>query len=211
MDIHSIYHPFQRYFRTKRMQKFWRRFRVTSHTRVLDVGGAPFNWSLLSHRPQLYILNLGLPDASDGVSVRWIVADGCQLPFRGGAFDIIYSNSVIEHLRTLERQSLFAQECQRVGISYYVQTPNRRFPIEPHFIAPFIHWLPRRLQVSLLRNFTIRGLVTRPDRSECVALLDELRLLDESGLRRLFPDADIWYERLLGFTKSLIAVRIRSS
>lgn len=211
MDIHSIYHPFQRYFRTRRMQQFWRRFRVTSHTRVLDVGGAPFNWSLLSRRPRLYILNLDFPNTRNCDAIRWIVANGCQLPFRDGSFDIVYSNSVIEHLRTLDKQSLFAQECQRVGIGYYVQTPNKWFPIEPHFIAPFIHWLPRWLQVYLLRNFTIRGLVARPSRTECLELLDELRLLDEGELRRLFPDADIWHERLLGLIKSLIAVRIRSS
>jgi hypothetical protein len=100
---------------------------------------------------------------------------------------------------------LFAAECKRVGAQYYVQTPNKWFPIEPHLLTPIIHWLPRELQRRLLRNFTVWGLMTRPSEQRCKSLMQEICLLDEQSLRRLFPEADIWHERVLGLTKSLMA------
>ena len=94
------------------------------------------------------------------------------------------------------------------GTAYFVQTPNKWFPVEPHLITPLIHYLPKTVQKRLLRNFTIWGLVTRPTDQQCENFVREVRLLDERELRQLFPDAEIWHERVLGLTKSLIAVRI---
>lgn len=207
MNIHDLYRSFFRYFRPKRMRQFWHRFGLTVETRVLDVGGTSFNWSLTPSRPRLVILNLSTPREEDQKDITWLVADGRHLPFKDNAFDVVYSNSLIEHLGNLYNQRLFAAECRRVGLRYYVQTPNKWFPIEPHLITPFIHWLPRRVQRRLLRNFTVRGLITRPTEQECEDLLKEIRLLDEWELRQLFPDAEIWHERVLGLTKSLIAVK----
>jgi hypothetical protein len=186
------------------MLLFAETFAVDSRTRILDIGGDPFNWSLLSEaEPRIVYANVYTrPGRQD-----WIIGDGRRLPFPSGSFDIAYSNSVIEHLGDLGNQEAFARECQRVGVRYYVQTPNRRFFVEPHLITPFIHWLPRRWQCRLLRNFTVWGLVTRPDRQACKQLLDEVHLLDEQDMRRLFPEAQIWRERFLGFTKSLIAAK----
>ncbi|GAG25121.1 unnamed protein product, partial [marine sediment metagenome] len=179
------------------------RFRASRKTRVLDVGGTPFNWSLLPEQPELVFVNLSARKGCD-----WIIADGRHLPFKDGAFDVVYSNSVIEHLGTMESQRLFADECRRVGLRYYVQTPNKWFPVEPHLITPFIHYLPRSVQRRLLRNFTVWGLVTRPTAQQCESFVQEVRLLDERELNQLFPDSQIWHERVLGITKSLIAVRL---
>jgi hypothetical protein len=138
------------------------------------------------------------------------VADGCYLPFKDSVFDVVYSNSVIEHLENVQNQRLFASECRRVGLRYYVQTPNKWFPIDPHLIAPVIHWLPRGVQKRLLRNFTVRGWITRPTEQESDVFLRGIRLLGPKGLRHLFPDAEIWHERVLGFSKSLIAVKLNA-
>lgn len=208
MNIHTLYHPFLKYFRTKRMRQFCKHFSLSTQTRVLDVGGYEFNWSLVPARPQLTILNLSLPGVKGNAT--WLIADGRHLPFKNGAFDIVYGNSVIEHLGNLESQHLFATECQRVGLCYYIQTPNKYFLIEPHLITPFIHWLPRNIQRHLLRNFTVWGLITRPTEQYCDKFMNEILLLDEKELGHLFPDATIWHERVLGLTKSLIAVRDRS-
>jgi hypothetical protein len=208
MNIHSLYRPFLRYFRTKRMRQLRQRFGITKTTRVLDIGGDFFNWTLISTTPALTIVNLYSP-RKKGNAVAWVIADGRHLPFKDGAFDIAYSNSVIEHLGDFVSQQAFAQEVRRIGICYYVQTPNRWFPVEPHLITPIIHYLPKSLQRRLLRNFTIWGLVTRPTAQQCDNFLREVRLLDERELRQLFPDAEIWHERVLGLTKSLIAVKFK--
>lgn len=186
------------------MRQFCKLFGVTAETRILDVGGYEFNWMLLSFSPFVIFLNLSVQSKS---KFYWVAADGRHLPFKGGAFDLVYSNSVIEHLRNFEDQCLFAAECRRVGRSYYVQTPNKWFFVEPHLITPFIHWLPRRIQKLLWRNFTVWGWITRPTRKYCESFMNEVRLLSKSDLKRLFPDAEIRYERFLGLNKSIIAVR----
>lgn len=140
-------------------------------------------------------------------SIGWIIADGRHLPFKDGAFDITYSNSVIEHLGDFASQQALAREITRVGIRHFVQTPSKWFPVEPHLFTPFIHWLPRAVQERLLRNFTVWGLVTRPSRAECIRFLNEVRLLDYQQMKALFPQARILKERVLGITKSFIAVR----
>jgi len=207
MNIHRLYRPFMRYFRTKRMQLFCRLFGLTEETRVLDVGGDFFNWSLVSTAPSLTIVNLYSPRKREH-NIAWIIADGRYLPFKDGAFDIAYSNSVIEHLGDFTSQQAFAREIRRVAPRYFVQTPNKWFPVEPHLITPLIHYLPKSFQKRLLRNFTIWGLVTRPTVQQCDNFLREIRLLDEREMRQLFPDAKIVCERVLVFTKSLIAIKI---
>ncbi|MGH9385430.1 MAG: class I SAM-dependent methyltransferase, partial [Vicinamibacterales bacterium] len=88
-----------------------------------------------------------------------------------------------------------------------VQTPAREFFIEPHLIAPFIHWLQRNAQRRLIRNFTVWGLLTRPDAARVETFLDEVRLLSSVEMHRLFPNSDVLKERLGPLTKSYIAIR----
>jgi hypothetical protein len=185
----------QRRLRQRRMSQLWSRLGLGPEDRVLDVGGLPFNWSLLPSRPRLVMLNLAPPDGMGRATAAcWIVGDGRRLPFRDGAFDLVFSNAVIEHVGDFESQRRFAEECRRVGRGYYVQTPDRRFPIEVHLMRPFIHWLPRSLQEHILhrrRRWFLR----------------EIRLLDQREMRSLFADGEIWHERVLGLSKSIIAVR----
>lgn len=181
------------------MACFSRNFKLNSATRVLDVGGEPFNWTLLSFRPSLVIVNL------DPTHRPTVVCDARHLPFKDKSFDIVYSNSVIEHVGDWKAQCLFAAECRRVGKSYYVQTPNRWFPVEPHWIGFFIHWMPQRSRYLFARFFTVRGLMERPRREWCEEFLAQTRLLTVREMRELFPDASISRERLAGLTKSIIA------
>lgn len=197
-----------RFFRTKRMGQFREQFAITSTTRVLDVGGTLFNWSLLKTRPRLTLINITLPPERGDEAVDWVVADGRYLPFQEEVFDVVYCNSVIEHLGTPANQRMLAEECRRVGQSLYLQTPNRWFPIEPHLLAPIIHWLPRPMRKRLMRHFTLWGWMTKPSPQRCEERLDELRLLDERELQSLLPTTTLWRERVLGMTKSLIAVQL---
>jgi 2-polyprenyl-3-methyl-5-hydroxy-6-metoxy-1,4-benzoquinol methylase len=131
-------------------------------------------------------------------NVTIVEADGAELPFPNGEFDVAFSNSVIEHVEP-ERQAAFAGEVQRVARRYFVQTPNRYFPIEPHYQLPLFQFLPRRARKALNRRFTL-GWQPKGE-------WEEITLLGSRDLRRLFPDAEIHRERVLGLTKSLIAVR----
>jgi hypothetical protein len=117
------------------------------------------------------------------------------------------SNSVIEHLSDRESQESFANEIQRLAPAYFVQTPNRRFPVEPHYLEPVIHWFPKRIQKLLVRNFTLWGILSRPSPEQVNGLIAELRLLTISQVIEFFPAAEIARERTLGLTKSIIAYR----
>ncbi len=204
---------FLRWFRARRMRGFQRRFRITATTRILDVGGTPFNWDLLHERPRVTILNLPRAlEPADEQAITFVAGDGCRLPFRDRSFDLVFSNSVIEHLGAAEQQAAFASEVARVGAGYYVQTPNRRFPVEQHLFTPLLHWLPRRWQRRIARRFTVWALVVQPSPDRWAYYiehyLNEVRLLDARSLQALFPGAELRRERLLGLAKSLIAVRI---
>jgi hypothetical protein len=128
------------------------------------------------------------------------------LHFNDGEFDIVFSNSVIEHLCTWEAQQRFAQEVRRVGRHYWVQTPAREFFIEPHFLTPCIHWLPRVVQLKLARRCTVWGIIERPTQARAEQYVSELRLLKFEEVSELFPGSIILRERFLGFSKSYIAV-----
>lgn len=191
------------------MHRFIEDFHVTPETRVLDIGGTIYNWILTPVRPKLTLLNM--PRASEPApeGVDRVAADGCVLPFPDGAFDVVFSNSVIEHLTTSERQQQFANEVMRVGKRYYVQTPNRWFPVETHLLTPFVHYLPKRWQAPLVRRATVWALVTgiKGDRRRFYIehYLRDVRLLGWREMQTLFPQATIVSERFLGFGKSLIA------
>ena len=207
--IHSIYRVVSGYFRTKRMAQFQRLFNVTSRTRVLDSGGSEFNWTIAPVKPGLTVMNLGFNRAPAN-GTAYVAGDGCRLPFSDHAFDIVYSNSVIEHVGGDRQIDAFANEVRRVGKGYCVQTPNRWFPVEPHYLAPLIHYLPKRQHKKLIRNWSIWGWLNRPSPDEAERLADSIHLLTHSKMKRLFPEAVILRERTFGLTKSFIAVCLPS-
>ena len=195
------------------MRRFAREFHVTAETRILDVGGAPETWELLAQRPRVTLLNT--PRTRDEMSraAAWVAGDGRALPFPDGAFDIVFSNSVIEHVGDAASQRRFAAEVTRVGRRYWVQTPNRCFPVEQHLLTPFVHWLPRAWQHRIVPRFTVWTWLVRPARDRrdfyLEHYLNEVRLLDAAEMAALFPGASILRERFLGCTKSLVAVKAR--
>jgi SAM-dependent methyltransferase len=191
-------------FGPKRMRQFADLFQPRENTTVLDIGGSPFRWQMANIECRLFVCNLDRGCKGH----RFLVADGRRLPFADQSFDIVFSNSVIEHVGDWESQTQFASEIRRVGKSYYVQTPNRMFPIEPHYMTPFVQFTPQSVRPRILRYSTVWGWLSRPSPERCREVAAEIQLLDEAELRRLFPGAAIVREKLLGLTKSLIAVRL---
>ena len=193
------------------MARFERTFGITPQTTVLDVGGSALIWQFAKVRPKLTFLNLpsAIEPRENGATL--VAGDGRMLPFRDAAFDIVFSNSVIEHVGAARDQEIFAREVARVGKKYWVQTPNRKFPFEMHVMLPFVHYLPTKWQRRVVTRFTGWELLvphTKDIRRDYLHhFLNELHLLDESELKALFPDARITRERFLGLPKSLIAFR----
>lgn len=200
-----------RSFRKRRMEEFVSAMGITASTRVLDVGGTPLNWRLLDARPRVTLLNTPRAQEPAAPGFEFVTANGCELPFRDRSFSIVFSNSVIEHVGSRDEQRRFAQEIRRVGIHYWVQTPNRWFPVEPHLLTPGLHFLPRNAQRALAHRWTVWDAVEHPspDRRNFYIehYLNDIRLLDAADLARLFPDGRVLRERWCGFTKSLIVVR----
>jgi SAM-dependent methyltransferase len=190
-----------RRWRERRYQRFLDLCQVQPNERILDVGaGAGAALERFNTTNEIVAVDLNPLDSewlkSDNVTVE--VADGTKLPFADGSFPLVFSSSVIEHVPKALHEP-FASEIRRVAQRYYVQTPNRWFPIEPHYQFPFFHFLPERLQRALNRRFTLGW--------QAKGSWEEITLLSARDLRRLFPDGEIHRERLFGLTKSLMVVR----
>ena len=165
---------------------------------IVDIGCGPAGTGLAALEPDAPITgvdSVNRPGYAAGPR-RFVEADARALPFEDGAFDVAYSNSVIEHLDPADRRR-FADEVRRVAGRYLVQTPNRWFPVEPHVLLPGFQFLP----LAARRRLWPLG-VSKDE-------FTDIRLLDEAELRSLFPEARIFRERFAGLTKSLVAVGAR--
>jgi hypothetical protein len=195
------------------MRQFLEICKPTPQTRVLDVGGNPRIWATVppDARPQIVYLNMPRSFEEGDDRQRLVFGDGTRLPFPNQSFELVFSNSVIEHVGEEGHQQAFADEIRRVGRRFWVQTPNRGFPIEQHLLTPFLHWLPMPLRATVARRFTVWQLLTRPQpesrRFYVDHFLNDIRLLDRNQLTRLFPGAQILAEPFGPLTKSWIAYR----
>jgi SAM-dependent methyltransferase len=216
MSIPEWLRRVQKSFRKKRMRKFGIVFSTLPRARILDVGGTPEIWALtpLPEAARVVLLNMPRADESRESAIaglEYVHGDGCRLPFADQCFDIVFSNSVIEHVGNAAAQAEFAREVARVGRGYWVQTPNRYFPIETHLLTPMVHLLPQRWRAFIVRRFTVWQWIHRPaadqKRFYIEHFVSDIRLLTAEDMRRLFPDAVIVRERFLLLTKSLIAYR----
>jgi hypothetical protein len=214
MSIAEAFAHVQKSFRMKRMRRFAAAFPLTKTIRILDVGGTAEIWQLLNLSEGAGVVVLNMPRAGIDPATT-VYGDGCNLPFADRSFDIAFSNSVIEHVGDAEAQQRFASEIRRSAKGYWVQTPNRYFPIEPHLLTPFVHLLPRAWAAPIVRRFTVWQLLFRPteDRRRFYVehFLADIRLLSARDMQRFFPDAVILRERFLFLTKSLVAYRAPAS
>lgn len=201
-------------FRQRRMRRFLALIAPLRQgpLRILDIGGTPAFWRAL---PGLYrdpsvsitVVNLDTSEAEDA-NIRITSGNACALTFDDNAFDVVHSNSVIEHVGHWPEMENMAREVRRLAPNYFVQTPNMWFPIEPHFKLPIVHWLPEQARPTLLQA-TGRS-KKFADAGEATRYVQRISLLSARQLRALFPDAYLWRERVFGLTKSLVAERFAS-
>jgi hypothetical protein len=212
-SIHTIYGHIFKIWRRKRFALFVSLVSPGPAQHLLDVGGLPGFWTghpvLLGRIDTLNVAPVGWDKNSfPEYHIQTFTGDGCALDFADGSYDIAFSNSVIEHVGDWERQEAFAREIRRVGKTIWVQTPAFECPVEPHYIAPFVHWLPKTVQRKVIRWLTPWGLIEKPSPSEVDEMVRTTRLLTKREMHVLFPDCQIRTERLLGIIpKSYIAIR----
>jgi hypothetical protein len=177
---------------------------------VLDVGGTPSFWDhmQLPAHDDVNVVVLNRHAAPGGTTeIESVAGDATNLSqYDDGAFDVVFSNSVIEHVGDLAAQRRMADEVRRAGERYWVQTPCRWFPIEPHFLFPFFGALPLRARAWLVRRFDLGWRHKEPDPEAALRVAQSVRLLRQRELRDLFADGQIERERFLGVTKSWIVL-----
>jgi ubiquinone/menaquinone biosynthesis C-methylase UbiE len=178
--------------------------------KILDIGGTQEYWNLMGFdRPNVHITLLNLhSQPTTGQNFKSITGDATNIrEYADNSFDIVYSNSVIEHLYTKENQIKMANEVQRVGKNYFVQTPNMNFPLEPHFVFPMFQFLPRGVRINLIQNFTLGHIERRKERAQAEDIINEIQLLRISEMKELFPKGDIYEEKFMGLTKSIVSYK----
>jgi SAM-dependent methyltransferase len=176
--------------RRRRHERFFALAGLQAGMRVVDVGCGALGLRALE--PGLDITGVDVAARPDYPG-PFVQADATErLPFDDGAFDLAYTSSVVEHIEPA-RRAAFATEIRRVARGWFVQTPAWSFPIEPHALLPFAHWLPPAAR----RPYWRLG---------AAGAWEEIALLRRSEVAALFGEP-VLAERLGGLTKSWIALR----
>jgi hypothetical protein len=177
--------------------------------KVLDLGGRLETWRRAPERPgYVHVVNCARPDGDVPDWARYDRGDACDLPgaFRGQRYDLVYSNSVVEHVGGYARRVAFADAVRDAADRHWVQTPYRYFPVEPHLLFPGFQFLPLNARAAVAQRWPL--IHSRPpDRRRALRNALEIELLGRTELAYLFPESDIVVERMAGFPKSLVAVR----
>jgi SAM-dependent methyltransferase len=190
--------------RKRKLALFLEELRPTPETTVLDVGADELGFGdgpgcgTLNFFEERYpwpqrVTALGLHDGAGFreryPAIRYVQGNALALPFEDGAFDVVFSNAVIEHVGGREEQRRFVSEALRVGRRVFVTTPNRRFPLEVHTRLPLVHWLPEEVSHGVYRA-SGRGWA------------EDIRLLSPRELASLFPGR----VRVLSLGLTLVAI-----
>ena len=163
--------------------------------------------SELPEKVHVTLLNREFNEKPQVSYVSYVAGDAREMGmFPDRHFDVCFSNSLIEHLGAGDQVAV-AKEIRRVAKGYFVQTPNRYFPIEPHFLIPGWQFLPISLRASLLQKKDFGWMKRVPDPARAHETVKSIRLLSGYELQRLFADGQIHREKIGPLTKSLIAWR----
>ncbi len=182
---------------------------LEGHVEILDIGGTQEFWNLMTDGDpgdvRVTLLNIDRQPVSSNKFLS-VEGDARSMPqFADKSFDVVFSNSVIEHVGSYSDQARMAQEVTRVGKRYFVQTPNRRFPLEPHFLFPFFQYLPSAVRAQMVHRFDVGWYKRIPDYEAAKAEVDSIQLLTRPKFEALFAGAAIHVEKLWGLPKSFVA------
>jgi hypothetical protein len=125
---------------------------------------------------------------------------------RGASYDLVFSNSVIEHVGGHAQRVRFADSVHNLAQRHWVQTPYRYFPIEPHWLFPAFQFLPLSARAEVSRRWPLAHTLSST-REEGLRGAMSVELLSQTEMGFYFPHSRIVRERLLGAVKSLIALK----
>ena len=193
-------------FREKRFSFFLKKFnKMQKPVSVLDVGGKINFWENRgiagNTNFEITLINIE-KEKSQYSNIKTLIGDATDLSqFDDESFDITHSNSVIEHLYNFENQKKMASEIVRVGKKHIVQTPNKYFFIEPHYLLPFFQFVPKKLKYFILTKTKLSRL-KKWNKKFAKQYVDEIRLLNLKEMKILFPKSKIYFEKFIGMNKS---------
>lgn len=194
--------------RAKRWHDFQVMYPQLADMSVIDLGGTVDFWATVPTRPEhLTLIN---PVATADPRLDWaevITGDACEPPsaLSDRTFDLVYSNSTIEHVGGHLRRQMFADVVARLADHIWVQTPYRYFPIEPHFVFPWFQHLPLAARTAIAARWPLMPPHFPSDPGEIRDEVMSIELLSVTEMEEYFPTAQIRYERAAGLVKSLIA------
>ncbi len=230
--------------RRRRWQVLLEAFPHIGQMRVLDLGGLADAWLDAPQLPrEIVVLNVpaweervvrATEQLGEGTTVHYLFGDACDPPeeILGQHFDLVYCNSVIEHVGGHQRRVELANSIHRLADRHWVQTPYRYFPIEAHTLIPGLQFMPMHMRAAVMRRWPLGHMLkfsrdwpqaeirAQPpfstaygsrlqtmDLGYSVVGAQSIELLSKAEMRVYFPDSAILSERVLGIPKSLIAVR----
>lgn len=176
--------------------------------KVLDLGGTLSWWQRAPVRPaHVTIVNLERFD-DDGPGITTITGDACRADelVGGQHFDLVFSNSLIEHVGGHQARSVLAQVIRSLAPRYLVQTPYRYFIVEPHWIFPGMQFMPLPVRRAIAPRWPLGHTRGWPD-SKALREVMYTELIGATEMRTYFPDGKLYWERFLGLPKSMTIIR----
>ena len=182
--------------------------------RILDIGGTYRFWNSVGFKYlsncEFVLLNVTdepVPDGAKGFT--GIIGDATDMKeISDSSFDLVFSNSCIEHVGKMPEWKKMASEMMRTGRYYFLQTPNRHFFMEPHFLMPWFQFLPLGIKAFILRHFRFGWFKYIKTKEEALEAADSIHLLSLKDIKELFPEGTIKRERFLGMTKSFMVMGV---
>lgn len=195
--------------RARRWQWLVETFPDLDRMTVLDLGGSLSTWERAPVRAEhVHVVNISPPPAEVPAWAEVDRGDACALPahIANRRYDLVFSNSVIEHVGGHERRLRFAESVRARSDRHWVQTPYRYFPIEPHWLVPGLQFLPVALRHRIAHRWPLVYTPGRP-REAVLSTVLWTELIDKTQMRIYFPESELRSERVAGLTKSMIAVK----
>lgn len=214
---HNQQGSFVNRLRRKRFAALEKRIEDLAHDtdtfKILDIGGDIAYWKNIgwkNNKSQIYLLNLypNIIEEEDSNHFLSLVGNALEMPFVKGEFDLVFSNSVIEHVGNYKNQVKFAEAIKQLSNKYIIQTPSIWFPLEPHSLIPFFQFIPHRLRALLIMTFNINYFPKKNNFTEALEVSYSTLMFTKKRFSKLFPEAEIHVERILGIPKSYTAVRL---